>query len=90
MGYISELNRYSQNIGRRRVKIDPYVEVNPPLRVEEERIRLGQHLKPGVIDASGSDHAPRSYVAIEKDRSDMMAVPGDSPGLEMMLPFLLT
>jgi allantoinase len=71
-------------------EVGPYAKVMPPLRVEEERARLWEHLRSGTIDTIGSDHAPHPYDAIEQGWHDITAAPGGSPGVELMLPILLT
>ncbi len=74
----------------RMAEVGPYAKVLPPLRTKEQRARLWEYLKAGAIDTIGSDHAPHPYAAIEQGWNDIMAAPGGSPGLEMMLPLLLT
>jgi allantoinase len=71
-------------------EVGPYAKVMPPLRAEEERARLWDHVHSGAIDTIGSDHAPHSYAVIEQGWQDITLAPGGSPGIELMLPILLT
>ena len=50
MGYIFEPNRYRSKYWQKKSWIGLYAKANPPLRAEEERGRLLQILKSGVID----------------------------------------
>lgn len=70
--------------------VGPYAKVMPPLRSEEERARLWEHVRSGTIDTIGSDHAPHLYLDFEKGWGDITRSPGGSPGIELMLPVLLT
>ena len=62
--------------------------VNPPLRTRKDIHALWEALKQGLIDVISSDHAPHT---IEEKKADSVwdAKPG-IPGLETMLPLLLT
>ena len=60
--------------------------INPPLRTEEDRKKLVEGLKQGIIDAIATDHSPRSYE--EKACEFDLASFGIS-GLETALPTLL-
>ena len=61
---------------------------DPPLRAEEDVKALWTAFKQGLIDALASDHAPHT---IEEKKSEFVwnVKPG-IPGLETMLPLLLT
>jgi allantoinase len=71
-------------------EVGPYAKVMPPLRAEEERARLWELLVAGEIDTIGSDHAPHPIAAIEAGWQDITLAPGGSPGIELLLPVLLT
>jgi dihydroorotase (multifunctional complex type) len=62
--------------------------VDPPLRTQEDMDGLWEALRQGLIDVVSSDHAPHT---IEEKQADSVwdAKPG-IPGLETMLPLLLT
>ena len=61
---------------------------NPPLRTRENVKALRSALKQGLIDAVASDHAP--HTVEEKNVESVWDVKPGIPGLETMLPLLLT
>jgi dihydropyrimidinase/allantoinase len=61
---------------------------NPALRSEAEVQALWPYLFDGTLDVIGSDHC--AYQRSEKEREDIFAVPPGLPGLESMLPMMLT
>lgn len=61
---------------------------NPPLRTEEDTRALWIALKQGSIDSIASDHAPHPLE--EKDVKSVWDAKPGIPGLETMLPLLLT
>jgi dihydropyrimidinase/allantoinase len=68
----------------------PFAKINPPLRLAEEQAALWECLRAGEIDVIGSDHSPFLVEEKEPYREDMWrALPG-APGLESLLPLLLT
>ncbi len=66
---------------------DPIFRCNPPIRDEENRKKLVEALKDGVIDVVATDHAPHAYY--EKERPIMEALPGIE-GLETAFSSLYT
>jgi len=68
-------------------KHDPNLKMNPPLRREEDRIRLAEGLEAGTVDCIATDHAP--HPAFEK-RQDINHAPFGILGLETALPSLYT
>ncbi len=62
--------------------------VNPPIRGGEHRTRLMAALADGYIDCLGSDHAP--HLLADKQRESIWDVPAGMPGVETMLPLMLT
>ncbi|MEN3044296.1 MAG: dihydroorotase [Candidatus Hydrothermales bacterium] len=66
---------------------DSNFKVNPPLREEEDRIRLIEGLKEGVIDIIATDHAPHKI--FDKEREFEISSPGVS-GIEIALSLILT
>lgn len=71
-------------------KHGPFAKCNPALRTEAEVEALWPYLLDGTIDVIGTDHSP--YVPEEKEagRDDIFKATAGVPGLEAMLPFLLT
>lgn len=62
--------------------------VNPPLRPLSEVLYLQWALENGLIDIIASDHAPHALK--EKDASSIWDVSAGIPGVETMLPLILT
>ncbi len=68
-------------------RIGHFGKVNPPLRKEKDRKFLYDALIHGKIDTIGTDHAPH----LKKEKmQDYLKAPSGMPGLETMLPLLLT
>ena len=68
----------------------PFAKINPPLRSAEAVAALWERVRAGEVDVIGSDHSP--FLVEEKApyADDIWrALPG-VPGLESMLPLLLT
>jgi allantoinase len=61
---------------------------NPALRTADEVERLWPYLLDDTIDFIGSDHSP--FLRHEKQNSDIFKVPPGCPGLESMVPLMLT
>ncbi len=61
--------------------------INPPLREARDRERLWQGLLNGEIDTIGTDHVHRD---ISSKAADIWGASPGCPGLETMLPVLLT
>jgi dihydropyrimidinase/allantoinase len=68
----------------------PFAKINPPLRSAEDQAALWECLRAGEIDVIGSDHSPFLMAEKEPFREDMWrALPG-APGLESLLPLMLS
>ena len=68
----------------------PFAKCNPVLRTAEEVEKLWPYLLDGTIDVIGTDHSP--YIPEEKEvgRDDIFRATAGLPGLEIMLPLMLT
>jgi dihydroorotase-like cyclic amidohydrolase len=71
-------------------RLGPYAKINPPIRHEHERARLWDLFASGVIETIGTDHGPQTLAAKEKGWANIFDAPAGAPGLETMLPLLLT
>lgn len=60
---------------------------NPPLRLEKDRAALWMALQSGVIDFVASDHAPHT---LEEKSATLEDAPAGVPGIETLLPLMLT
>lgn len=76
---MEELNRHG-----------PFAKCNPALRTADEVEQLWPYLLDGTIDVIGTDHSP--YIPAEKEvgQDDIFRATAGVPGLEAMLPLMLT
>lgn len=63
------------------------VVINPPLRTKKDREALWQGIRDGTVDFIGTDHAP--HLLAEK-QLPYGQVPSGVPGIEFLLPLMLT
>ena len=70
--------------------IGPYARIIPPLRKEEERIKLWKHLFIGTIDVIATDHCPMSIQVKEMGRTNIFRANNWIPRLETALSLMLT
>jgi len=61
---------------------------NPPLRSKRDQEALWSNLEKGTVDIIASDHAP--HALSEKKRDSVWEVAPGFPGLETMVPLMLT
>lgn len=71
-------------------KYGPYIIVNPPVRSKEDVLSLWRALTDGTIDNIVTDHC--AYYKKEKDIgwNDALDTPPGIPGLETMIPIMLS
>lgn len=62
--------------------------MNPPLRTSSEQQALWNGIADGTVDCISTDHAP--HILDEKQVDDSLNAPSGVPGVETMLPLLLT
>ena len=68
-------------------RLGSYAQMNPPIRGEEHRAALWQAVRDGIVDVVGSDHAPHT---VEEKAKDYPASPSGMPGVQTLVPLLLT
>lgn len=68
----------------------PYAKCNPALRSAEVVAGIWDYVRDHTIDVLGTDHAPYRPAEKEKGETDIFKAPAGLPGLEAMLPLLLT
>ena len=68
----------------------PFAKCNPALRSAEEVAALWPYLLDGTIDVVGSDHSPYRPTEKETGLDDVFKAPAGMPGVESMLPLMLT
>ena len=71
-------------------KVGVFAKCNPPLRSEEERLKMWEFVNNGSIDIIGSDHAPYTKAEKERGSEDIFTPPAGFPGLSTRLPLLFT
>jgi dihydroorotase len=64
------------------------VKMNPPLRTRHEQEALWEGIADGTIDCIATDHAPHTLE--EKQSEPALQAPCGVPGVETMIPLLLT
>ncbi|MEM0374744.1 MAG: allantoinase AllB [Nitrososphaerota archaeon] len=69
-------------------KLGNVAKVNPPIRGRADAEALWDAIARGEVDAIGSDHAP--HLPQEKMVDDVWSAPSGFPGVETMLPLMLT
>ncbi len=70
--------------------LGPYSQIPPPLRAREDNEALWSALNLGVIDIIASDHAPHTREEKDRGLEDIWGSPPGLPGVETMLPLMLT
>lgn len=69
-------------------RLGTLAKMNPPLRSYKHRTALWQGITDGTIDCISTDHAPHTLE--EKKAGEELAAPSGVPGVETMLPLLLS
>ena len=71
-------------------QVGPYGKINPPMRTQEDQKALWNGLRSGVFDFIATDHAP--FTAEEKEATwgRILDAPPGHPGVEALVPLLLT
>jgi dihydroorotase len=68
-------------------RLGSLTQMNPPIRSDEDRAGLWRALEEGLFDVFGSDHAPHT---LEEKSKPYPASPSGMPGVQTLLPVLLT
>ncbi len=68
-------------------RLGAYAQQNPPIREARHREALWRALNAGIVDVIGSDHAPHT---IEEKSRPYPASPSGTPGVQTMVPVMLT
>ncbi len=71
-------------------QVGPYGKINPPIRSQADQDALWKGLHGGIFDFIATDHAP--FTAAEKEATwgRMLDAPPGHPGVEALVPLLLT
>lgn len=68
----------------------PFAKCNPPLRPDAVIDRLWECVADGLIDVIGTDHCPYLDSELRSGENDIFASPPGLPGLETIVPILLS
>jgi dihydroorotase-like cyclic amidohydrolase len=68
----------------------PWVKFAPPPRSKAISARMWNYLNSGLIETVATDHTPYSKESKEAGLQDIMKAPNGIPGLETLLPLMLT
>ena len=68
----------------------PYAKINPPLRTQADVDALWEGVLDGSIAAVTTDHSPFLVEEKERARTDIWATPAGHPGVEELVPFIMT
>jgi dihydroorotase-like cyclic amidohydrolase len=72
------------------LKLGPYAKINPPIRTAADQQALWQGIADGIFSAITTDHS--TYLVKEKERGwdGVWLSPSGAPGVQAMLPLLMT
>jgi allantoinase len=71
-------------------RVGAFGKINPPLRSSADQAALWEGLADGTIDVIASDHAPFTVADKENVGDDILAAPPGHPGVEFIVPFIMT
>jgi allantoinase len=71
-------------------RLGPYLKMAPSLKTKEDRDALWKSLAAGIIDIAATDHAPGTRKEKEAGRDDIWKAQTGIPGVETLLPLLLS
>ena len=69
-------------------RLGTFVKVNPPIRSHKHRIALWAGIIDRTVDCVATDHAPHTLA--EKQNPEPLKAPSGIPGVETMIPLLLS
>lgn len=72
------------------LQLGPYAKYNPPLRSAEDQSALWQGIAEGTISVVTSDHATYLPEEKERGRNATWLAPSGGPGVQTMLPMMMT
>lgn len=72
------------------MRLGPYAQIPPPIRSRSDSDALWAALSNETIDVIASDHAPHTRAEKDRGLTDIWESPPGLPGVETMLPLLLT
>ncbi len=83
-GFITEVTPHHLFLSNEAL-LGPFGKVNPPLRREDDKLKIWSALENGKVDFLASDHAPH----LEEEKDDFDKAPSGLPGVETLYPLML-
>ena len=71
-------------------RVGPFGKINPPIRRQADQDALWEAIADGTIDFVATDHAPFTAPEKEATRGDILAAPPGHPGVEYLVPLMLS
>jgi dihydroorotase len=71
-------------------QLGPFGKVGPPVRSIRDKNGVWSAFADGTLDIVATDHAPHSKEEKEKGKNDVWKAPSGLPGIETLLPLMLT
>ncbi|MCW5849498.1 MAG: amidohydrolase family protein [Anaerolineae bacterium] len=68
----------------------PYAKISPPLRSQADIDALWQGVVDGSITSVTTDHSPFTVEEKERARHDIWSAPSGAPGIEELVPFMMS
>jgi allantoinase len=72
------------------LRLGPFAKINPPIRSAADRQALWQGIDDGALSVVTTDHAPYRLEEKERGRQDMWRTPSGAPGVQMLVPIMMT
>ena len=72
------------------LRLGPYAKINPPIRSRADRQALWQGIADGCFSAITTDHSTYLVKEKERGRDGVWLSPSGAPGVQAMLPLLMT
>jgi allantoinase len=71
-------------------RLGPYAKINPPIRSAADQAALWDGLADGTLDVVTTDHATYLPEEKERGRDDIWLAPSGVPGVQCLVPMMLT
>jgi dihydropyrimidinase len=84
------LNDEVYNLEKKNIDVFPFV-ISPPIRSEENRLKLWEELQNGAIDTIATDHCPfNTHGQKDKGLEDFTKIPNGAGGVEFRMGLIYT
>ncbi|MGB0386294.1 MAG: dihydroorotase [Ardenticatenaceae bacterium] len=72
------------------LRVGPYAKINPPIRSKSDQEALWQGVSEGSISVVTTDHSPYRHPEKEVGWHDFWRCPSGAPGVQMLLPMMIS